>query len=105
MILQGSSRWQTLKPQGTQVWSTTGVMQWSQSLHCSLIEDQIDNSITLTAFADDHSICNNFKAGDKEQEHKVKTDLEKTFTHLKQWMDMMCLKLNPDKTEYILFGS
>ena len=73
--------------------------------YCSLIEDQIDNSITLTAFADDHSIHNNFKAGDKEQEHKVKTDLEKTFTHLKQWMDMMCLKVNPDKTEYILFGS
>ena len=75
------------------------------SCYCLLIKDQIDNSITLTAFADDHSIHNNFKAGDKEQEHKVKTDLEKTFTHLKQWMYMMCLKLNPDKTEYILFGS
>ena len=69
--------------------------------YCSLIEDQIDNSITLTSFYDDHSIWNNFKAGDKEQEHKVKTDLEKTFTHLKQWMDMMHLKLNPDKTEHI----
>ena len=73
--------------------------------YCSLIENQIDNSIKLTAFADDHPICNNFKAGDKEQEHKVQTDLEKTFTHFKQWMDMMSLKLNPDKTEYILFGS
>ena len=88
-----------------------GVPQWSCSgghlftCYCWLIEDKVDNSITLTAFADDHSICNNFKAGDKEQEHKVKTDLEKTFTHLKQWMDMMHLKLNPDKTEYILFGS
>ena len=46
-----------------------------------------------------------FKAGNKEQEHKIKTDLEKTFTILKQRMDTMCLKLNPDKTEYILFGS
>ena len=73
--------------------------------YCSLIKDQIDNSITLTAFADGHSICNNFKAGEKEQEHNVKTYLEKTFTHLKQWMDTMHLKLNPDKTEYILFGS
>ena len=73
--------------------------------YCSLIDYQIDNSITLTAFADDHSIFNNFKASDKEQEHKVKTDLETTFTHLKQRMNMMCLKLNPDKTEYILFGS
>ena len=31
MILQGSSRQQTLKPQETQVWSTTGVIQWGQS--------------------------------------------------------------------------
>ena len=69
-----------------------------------LLKIKLTTSMTLTAFAYDHSICNNFKAGDKEQEHKVKTDLEKTFTHLKQWMDMMCLKLNPDKMEYILFG-
>ena len=71
---------------------------------CSLIKDQI-NSITHTAFADDHSICNNFKADNKVQEHKIKTDLEEAFTQLKHWMDTMHLKLNPDKTEYILFGS
>ena len=102
MILQGSSRWQTLKygvPQGS--CSGANLFTW----YCPLIKNQIDNSITLTAFADDHSICNNFNAGDKEQEHKVKTDLEKTFTDLKQWMDTMHLKLNPDKTEYILFCS
>ena len=73
--------------------------------YCSLIKDQIDNSITLTAFADDHSICNNFKAGNKVQEHKIKTDLEEAFTQLKHWMDTTYLKLNPDKTEYIHFGS
>ena len=72
---------------------------------CSLIKDQIDNSITLTAFADDHSIHNNLKGGNKVQEHKIKTDLEEVFTQLKHWMDTMHLKLNPDKTEYILFGS
>ena len=71
----------------------------------SLIKDQIDNSITLTAFADAHSICNNFKAGNKVQEHKIKTDLEEAFTQLKHWMDTKHLKLNPDKTEYILFSS
>ena len=32
-------------------------------------------------------------------------DLEEAFTQLKHWMDTMHLKLNPDKTEYILFGS
>ena len=70
--------------------------------YCSIIKDYIDNSITLTAFADDHFIHNNFKAGNKVQEHKIKTDLDEAFTQLKQWMDTMYLRLNPDKTEYIL---
>ena len=39
--------------------------------YCSLIKDQINNSITLTAFADDHSIHKNFKAGNKVEEHKT----------------------------------
>ena len=73
--------------------------------YCSLIKDQIDNSITLTEFAGDHSIYNNFKAGNKVQEHKIKTDLEEAFTQLKHWIDTMHMKLNPDNTEYILFGS
>ena len=33
--------------------------------YCSLIKDQIDNFIMLTAFADDHIIHNSFKAGNK----------------------------------------
>ena len=70
--------------------------------YCSLIKDQIDNYTALAAFADDHSICNNFKAGNKVQEHKIKTDLEEAFTQLKDWVDTMHLKLNPDKAEYIL---
>ena len=72
--------------------------------YCSLIKDQINNPITLTAFADDHSIGNNFKPGNKVQEHKIKAYLEEAFTQLKHWMDTMHLKLNPDKTEYILFS-
>ena len=73
--------------------------------YCCLIKDQIDNSITLTAFADNHSIHNNFKADNKVQEHKIKTDLEEAFTQLKHWLDTLCLKLKPEKTECIPFGS
>ena len=73
--------------------------------YCSPIRDQINNSITLTAFADDHSIHKNFKAGNKAEEHKIKTDPEEAFTQLKCLMDAMHLKLNPNKTKYILFSS
>ena len=51
--------------------------------YCSFIKDQINDSIILTAFADDHSICKNFKAGNTVEEHKTKTDLEEAFTQLK----------------------
>ena len=71
--------------------------------YCSLIDNQINNSITLSEFADDHSICKNFKAGNKDQEQQTKTDLEEAFKQIKCWMDAMCLKLNSDKSEYILF--
>ena len=73
--------------------------------YCSLIKDQIDNSMTLTAFANDHSIHNNFRAGNKVQERKIKTDLEDAFTQQKHWMDTLHPKLDPDKAEYILFIS
>ena len=73
--------------------------------HCLLMKDQINNSIPLTAFTDDHSICKNFKIGNNLEEHKTKTDLEEAFAQLKCWMDTICLKWNPSKTEYILFGS
>ena len=31
--------------------------------------------------------------------------MEDAFNHIQYWMDKMWLKLNPDKTAYILFGS
>ena len=70
-----------------------------------LLYDQINNSITLNGFADGHSIHKNFKAGNKDQEQQTKTDLKEAFKQIKCWMDTMHLKLNSDKTEYILFRS
>ena len=73
--------------------------------YCSLIEDQINNSITLNGFADDHSILKNFKAGNKDQQQQTKTYLWEAFKQIKCCKDTMHLKLNSDKTDYILFGS
>ena len=70
-----------------------------------LIDNQINNYITLNGFTDDHSICKNFKAGNKNQKQQTKTDLEEAFKQIKCCMDTMHLKLNVDKTEYILFWS
>ena len=51
------------------------------------------------------SIRKNFKEGDKTSKLVTKNELETTFIHIKNWMDTMHLKLNSDKTEYILFRS
>ena len=55
-------------------------------------------------FTDDHSIRKNFKAHDKTSKLVTKNELETAFVHIK-WMDTEYLKLNSDKTEYILFKS
>ena len=71
----------------------------------SLIDNQINNSITLNGFSYGHSICKKFKAGNKDQEQQTKADLVEAFKQMKCWMDTMDFKLNSDKTEYILFRS
>ena len=35
-----------------------------------------------------------FKVGNKDQDQQTKTDLEEAFKQIKDWMDIMCLKLN-----------
>ena len=71
--------------------------------YCSLINREVPESISINGFADDHSLWKTFKA--KQQETTAKQLLEDTFNQVKGWMDKMWLKLNSEKTEYILFGS
>ena len=68
----------------------------------SQIGQVVPNDITLNGFADDHSLRKSFWAGSKTQEQWTKQIMELTFNNIREWMDSMCLKLNPDKTEYIM---
>ena len=73
--------------------------------YCSLINKEVPESISINGFADHHSLWETFKAGNKQQETATKQLLEDTFNQIKGWMDKVWLKLNLEKTEYILFGS
>ena len=73
--------------------------------YCSSIDQIVPKDITLNGFADDHSLRKSFLAGDRIQEQQAKLKLENTFSNIKEWMDSMPLKLNSEKTEYIMFGS
>ena len=73
--------------------------------YCSSIDQLVPKDITLNGFADDHSLRKSFQAGNRTQEQQAKLRMEHTFSNIKEWMDSMPLKLNSEKTEYIMFGS
>ena len=73
--------------------------------YCSLIDQIVPKDITLNGFTNDHSLRKSFRAGNRTQEQQAKLRMEHTFSSIKEWMDSMCLKLNSEKTEYIMFGS
>ena len=60
--------------------------------------------LTLTGFADDHSICKQFKPGTGQEEDTTVT-LESSLKDIKAWMDAVRLKLNDSKTEFLYFHS
>ena len=72
---------------------------------CSLIDLVVPKDITLNGVADDHSLRKSFPADNRTLEQQAKLRMEHTFSNIKRWMDSMCLKLNSEKTEYIMFGS
>ena len=73
--------------------------------YCSLIKDSIPSSVTLSGFADDHSIRKSFTAKCYVSEENKFNTMENTLTRIADWMTSMWLKLNSDKTEFIMFGS
>ena len=74
------------------------------TVYSSLIKNAVDDTFTLNAFADDHSICRDYVAGNTNEMNNLKKDLKKNLDSIGHWMDQMRLKLNPDKTELISFG-
>ena len=67
--------------------------------------DSLITKIDLHGFADDHALKNSFKAGDLEVEHTCISTLESTAGNVKMWMDQNHLKMNDEKTEFIVFAS
>ena len=92
---------------------------WFYPIYASTLQDVLDDSdsgemenqdklgrpITLSGFTDDHIFKDEFKLKDKHDEIECKTGLEKCAKRVKSWMDSNRLKMNDDKTEYIVFSS
>ncbi|KAJ8039461.1 hypothetical protein HOLleu_17189 [Holothuria leucospilota] len=59
----------------------------------------------LIGYADDHSIYSSFRAGDVSSEEEVIGNLSSTLGKVKDWMQCNRLKMNDEKSEFIIFGS
>ena len=75
------------------------------NLYCSTIQEIVNPPLTLHCFADDHTVGNKFSPGDWGKEARCMYELEKCVADLKVWMNENRLKMNNNKTEFILFGS
>ena len=60
--------------------------------------------LKLNGFADDHSINISFKAKDQDLEKSCIIRLESCAVAINDWMNQNRLRMNSDKTDFILFG-
>ena len=86
-------------PQG----STSGANLFS--IYCYTLGLVVNKDIAIQGFADDHSFRTQFNPNSRQDKGRAIALLEQTFAATKIWMDNMRLKLNPDKTEFILLGN
>ena len=73
-------------------------------VYASSIQIEIPASVRLNAFADDHSLNYAFKARNREQA-KTMNCLEQCLLNVNRCMNQNRLKMNTDKTKFILLGS
>ena len=70
--------------------------------YCASTESVIPAGININGFADDHSVRKSFIASSRDQEIQSISMLMDTVTTIASWMDTMHLKLNADKTGFIM---
>ena len=75
------------------------------SVYASSLQTEIPADVRLNAFADDHSLSCAFKANNRDQEVDTINSLEHCLLDVNKWMNQNRLKMNTEKTEFIIFGS
>ena len=75
------------------------------SAYISTLRLEVPRSIDLHGFADDHVMKKDFLASNCNEEDNMIHQLQDCCMGVKNWMDHNRLKMNSDKTEFILIGS
>ena len=69
--------------------------------YCSTLVEVIPTGISINGFADDYSLQKSCKPGTKSEIETVEL-LETSMNEVDYWMKENRLKLNPNKTEFII---
>jgi hypothetical protein len=76
------------------------------TVYASTLQEHIlDYDTQLLGYADDHSIYDDFNPNCTISEQSAIENLEKCLVSVNQWMHLNRLKMNNDKTEFLLLGS
>ena len=76
------------------------------NVYCSTLNQYIQEYNTdIKGYADDTLMSVSFKAGVHQEELQSINDLEECLMKTNEWMCHNRLKMNPDKSEFILFGN
>ena len=90
-------------PQGVAQGSCLGPTLYS--CFASTIQEVIPSEVDIHGYADDHTTKKEFNPNSEEATSHCVLMLENTIHDVNQWMKGNKLKMNNDKTEYIVFGS
>jgi hypothetical protein len=74
------------------------------NIYASTLVRHIPDNIILNGFADDHTMQKQFSPGTIQEDLTI-TSLQDTLIEINHWMNLNRLKMNPGKTEFIIFGS
>ena len=73
--------------------------------YASALNQCVPKDLELVGYVDDHNIYGRFKAGDKSAENAIIATLSSTMVDINDWMSANRLKMNNDKSEFVVFGS
>ena len=72
------------------------------TVYASTIQSVVPDDIDLHGFADGHVLKNSFRSSSRVDEKDTILSLEATLVDIELWMDQNRLKMNDDKTEFII---
>lgn len=73
--------------------------------YSATLDDVVPADLLLNGFADDHSIRKEFDPTSMHSVNQTKSLIELTMIKIKEWMNLVRLKMNDPKTKFIIFQS